>query len=61
VLFNTFHIQNVNAYHSRLKEWMRRFHGVSTRWLSRYLGWWRMIDNCHSTLTPDRILRYALS
>ena len=25
------HINNVNAYHSRLKEWMRRFHGVATR------------------------------
>ena len=26
-----FHINNVNAYHSRLKEWMRRFHGVRDR------------------------------
>ena len=25
------HINNVNAYHGRLKEWMRRFHGVATR------------------------------
>ena len=25
-----FHINNVNAYHGRLKEWMRRFHGVAT-------------------------------
>ncbi len=25
-----FHIQNVNAYHSRLKRWMGRFHGVAT-------------------------------
>ena len=24
------HINNVNAYHGRLKEWMRRFHGVAT-------------------------------
>jgi hypothetical protein len=23
------HINNVNAYHGRLKEWMRRFHGVA--------------------------------
>ena len=22
------HINNVNAYHGRLKEWMRRFHGL---------------------------------
>ena len=25
------HINNVNAYHGRLKEWMRRFHGVATK------------------------------
>jgi hypothetical protein len=24
-----FHTDNVNAYHGRLKEWMRRFHGVA--------------------------------
>ena len=24
------HIQNVNAYHSRFKQWMRRFNGVAT-------------------------------
>ena len=32
------HINNVNAYHSRLKEWMRRFHGVATRNLPNYLA-----------------------
>lgn len=25
-----YHIQHVNGYHSRLKEWMVRFHGVAT-------------------------------
>jgi len=33
--------QHVNAYHSRLKEWMRRFHGVATKNLPNYLGWRR--------------------
>ena len=37
-----FHIQNVNAYHSRLKEWIKCFHGVVTKYLSNYLGWRRM-------------------
>jgi len=37
-----FHVQNVNAYHSRLKNWMRRFHGVATERLSSYLGWRRL-------------------
>ena len=33
-----FHINNVNAYHGRLKEWLRRFHGVATKNLPNYLG-----------------------
>jgi transposase-like protein len=36
-----FHINNVNAYHSRLKEWMHHFHGVATKNLPNYLGWRR--------------------
>jgi transposase-like protein len=32
------HIQNVNAYHGRLKERMRRFHGVAASYLASYLG-----------------------
>ena len=39
-----YHVQNVNAYDSRLKEWLRRFHGVATKYLDSYLGWFRAID-----------------
>ena len=39
-----FHIQNVNAYHSRLKAWIGRFHGVATKYLENYLGWFRYMD-----------------
>lgn len=39
-----YHIQNVNAYHSRLKGWMKRFKGVSTEYLQNYLGWRRMLE-----------------
>ena len=45
VIDKVFHIQNVNAYHSRLKAWIRRFHGVSTKYLDHYLGWFRYMDN----------------
>ena len=38
------HINNVNAYHSRLKEWLRRFHGVATTNLPNYLGWRRALE-----------------
>ena len=36
VVEGAFHIQNVNAYDSRLKGWMRRFHGVATKYLENY-------------------------
>jgi transposase-like protein len=39
-----FHIQNVNAYHGRLKGWMGRFDGVATRYLPNYLGWRRTLE-----------------
>lgn len=38
------HIQNVNAYHSRLETWVRKFNGVATRYLENYLGWFRTLD-----------------
>lgn len=52
VINNTFHIQNVNAYDSRLKKWMAKFHGVATRYLGNYLGWHRMIDRLGQSITP---------
>ena len=39
--YGSYHIQNVNAYISRLN-----------RYLDNYLGWWRMIDRMGETLTP---------
>jgi hypothetical protein len=39
-----FPIQNVNAYHGRLKGWMGRFNGVATRYLPNYLGWRRTLE-----------------
>ena len=55
------HIQNVNAYHGRLKEWMRRFHGVATSYLASYLGWFRALDRAAPTrLQPLRLLALAL-
>jgi transposase-like protein len=40
-----FHIQNVNAYHKRLHCWMHRFHGVATKYLANYLGWFRFFED----------------
>ncbi|MEO7031554.1 MAG: hypothetical protein ABI351_06170 [Herbaspirillum sp.] len=55
-----YHIQNVNAYDSRLKVWMYRFHGVATRYLENYLGWRRMLEYFGKNVTLNICLRAAL-
>jgi len=56
-----FHIQNVNAYHSRLKSWMRRFNGVATKYLPSYLGWRRMFEHQGDDIGARRCLLAALA
>lgn len=55
-----FHIQNVNAYHSRLKRWLYPFHGVATKYLSNYLGWRRLLERYGNTINPLILLRESL-
>ena len=38
------HVQNVNAYYRRFREWLARFHGVASRYLPNYLGWRWALD-----------------
>jgi len=54
-----FHIQNVNGYHSRLKNWMSPFNGVATKYLPNYLGWRRMFEKPKPVLTPVAWLQAA--
>lgn len=39
-----YHLQHVNSFHSRLKNWMTRFNGVATKYLSDYLAWFRWLE-----------------
>ena len=59
VIKGAYHVQNVNAYHSRFKSWLGGFHGVATKYLPNYLGWCRMMDE-YRNLTPDMLLNSAL-
>ena len=52
------HVQHVNAYHRRFKEWLARFHGVASRWLPNYLGWHWAIDGGRVT-SVEQLLRIA--
>lgn len=55
------HIQNVNAYHSRLKHWIHRFKGVATSYLASYLGWFRALDrSAQNRRQPASMLNLAL-
>lgn len=58
VIGKEFHIQNVNAYMSRLKGWISRFNGVSTKYLSSYLGWRRLFESEHTS--PAQWLTLAI-
>ena len=55
-----YHIQHVNGYHRRLKEWMERFHGVATHYLRNYLGWRRMLERYGRGVNISRCLHEAL-
>lgn len=54
-----FHIQNVNAYDSCLKTWMRRFRGVATKYLEHYLGWRRLLERYREAISPALCLNEA--
>ena len=40
-------IQRINAYHSRLKTFIRKFHGVSTKYLGNYIVWHALLSGNH--------------
>jgi hypothetical protein len=54
------HVQNVDAYHQRLKAWLQRFRDVASRCLPNYLGWRRALDSDRAT-SPAQLLRIAIS
>jgi hypothetical protein len=55
-----FHLNNVNAYHGRLKEWLRRFHSVATKNLPNYLGWRRTLKALGQDATSNAMILGAI-
>lgn len=50
VIDRQYHIQNVNSLDSRLKSFMNKFNGVSTKYLQNYLNWFLALEKVkHST------------
>jgi hypothetical protein len=56
-----YHINNVNAYDSRLKAWVERFRGVATKYLDNYLGWHRLLDRDGQSASGRAIVVSLLS
>ena len=55
------HINNVNAYHGRLKQWPPiRFNGVATKNLPNYLGWRRALEAWGDKLEPPTWIKGAI-
>jgi hypothetical protein len=54
------HINNVNAYHSRLKQWLNRFNGAATKNLPNYLGWRRALEAWGQPLDPPKWILSAI-
>ncbi|MHA6327080.1 hypothetical protein [Roseivivax sp. CAU 1753] len=48
----SFHIQNLNALHARLKEFMRPFKGPASKYLDRHIDWYFVRSNS----APDGVL-----
>ena len=54
------HINNVNAYHGRLKQWLNRFNGVATKNLPNYLGSRRALEAWGDKLEPPSWIKGAI-
>ena len=53
------HVQNVNAYHGRWRQWVARFRGIASRYLPNYLGWRRALDGERIT-SAEQLLRLVI-
>ena len=44
IIGGIYHIQHINSYHSRLKSFIDKFRGVSSKYLGNYLAWENYIN-----------------
>ncbi|MEZ5824028.1 MAG: IS1595 family transposase [Geminicoccaceae bacterium] len=57
----SWHIQNANARHSRLKAWIAAFKGIATHYLPNYLAWHHMLDKKPDVPDHREWLRLAIN
>jgi len=54
------HINNVDAYHGRLKQWLNRFNGVAAKNVPNDLGWRRALEAWGDQATPQSWIKGAI-
>ena len=54
------HIQNVNGYIRRFRQWLDPFNGVATKYLPSYVGWRRWLEQSGPSPTAQACLAAAI-
>jgi len=52
---SVYHLQHINSLHSGLKRWLMPFNGVSTKYISNYLAWFKFLKISKKSKNSDRI------
>lgn len=55
-----YHINNVNAMHHRFRDFLRKYNGVSTKFLNNYLGLFLWLEN-HKEAAKDTLVCNAIT
>ena len=55
------HVKNAYKYKENLYDWMDRFKGVATKYLSNYLSWYRELDEYNMEIPAKMVLLRARS
>jgi hypothetical protein len=51
-----YNIQHINAFHSKLKEWMYGFHSISTKYIANYWFEWLELFNTEKDTVKSKHL-----
>jgi transposase-like protein len=55
MLDSVYHMQYVNSLHSGFKRWITPFNGISSKYISNYLAWFKFIQLSKKNKKNDRI------
>jgi len=47
-----YHVQHVNSMDSLYERWVKRFYGISTKYLTQYLNWFVLIRKLKKSINP---------